>query len=118
MRALQNFGHASGFISSLAVIPLTVPRPGLKTLGLFWIVLRDWEATHCGRSVSDKRMLQMFVQSSLFPDSQSLPKRDGLKPSTTRSGTKLGLLFVCVTLQNRRKRCLPRNIGPFAPGSD
>ena len=49
--------------------------------------MRSWEATPCGRSVSDTRIFQIFVQSSLIWDSQSLPKRDGPEPSTTRSGT-------------------------------
>ena len=38
------------FISSLAVISFTVPRPGLKTLGWFWIVARNWEALWEGLS--------------------------------------------------------------------
>ena len=83
---MKNVGLASGFTSSLAVILLTVSRPGLKTVGYFWMVVRNWEATSCGRSVSDTRMFQIFVRSSLR-DSQSLLKRDGPETSTTRSGT-------------------------------
>ena len=49
--------------------------------------MRNWEATPRGRSISDTRISQIFVQSSLIRDSQSLPKRDGPEPSTTRSGT-------------------------------
>ena len=85
-RALQNLGSASAFISSFAVIPLTVPRPGLKTLWRFWIVVLNWEASPYGRSVSDTRILQIFVQPSLIRDSQSLPKRDGLIPQQQEVG--------------------------------
>ena len=51
------------------------------------MVVRNCEDTPCGRSVSDTRMFQIFVQSNLIRDSQSLPKRDGPETSTTGSGT-------------------------------
>lgn len=73
---LQNFGSAPGF-SNLAVIP-----PAWH-----WIEVCNCVFTSCGRLAPETRILHIGFQSSLIRESQFLPKRDGRKPLTTRSGT-------------------------------
>ena len=52
-----------------------------------WIVVCNCVFTSCGRPAPETRILHIGFQSSLIRESQFLPKRDGRKPLTTRSGT-------------------------------